>query len=80
MKSGYEKPVSEFKDLLKDQFKIMKKFLSEELDLHLRSKDTMPFITDLDGHIIEMDEVHQMIQGDERLQRQLYNIWMTTYR
>ena len=78
--SGYEKPLGAFKDLLKDQFKTMKKFLSEELDLHLRSKDTVPFVTDLDGYIIEMDDVHHMIQGDERLQRQFYNIWMITYR
>ena len=79
MKSGYETHVEEFRKLLRNRPSLMKRYLSEELNLQLRSRNKTQYISDRDGKIIEIEIVHQQIQDDPRLQREVYNIWMSTY-
>ncbi|MDF1539065.1 MAG: hypothetical protein P1Q69_09185 [Candidatus Thorarchaeota archaeon] len=79
MPTGYETHLDNFKDLLKDCFRLMKRYLADELDLQLRSKNKEIYILDKNGNNVEIEQVHCLIQADVKLQREVYNIWMTTY-
>lgn len=77
----YERSFYEFKQLLESEYADgLDSFFNDEMKLIFEKKQSQARLIDATGNQIDLLDVHVRVQNDAKLQRQFYNIWMTTFR
>jgi len=81
-KDGYRRALEEFKDLIKrgDRRKIERFFEKNVAKYGIKYEEGDMNCYDTDGNRVKLEAVHDYIQGDVVLQRDLYNLWMDQFR
>lgn len=90
MKTGYEVTLRDFERLTSDPYclpmvaPLLRKWFGYEIEVvgppPLKSYEQKTVIRDTDGHIVDRNELHRIIQEDPEMQGSLYRTSQTLWR